>query len=383
MEAMRNRPSSSAPEPDTEEAPTEKAARQGARPGWGQVLLSLAYLQIARAAQRVQERREHQVEAGRRGGEVSAATRAAPAVPKPPKVAPAKPEEKAAAKTAEEAPTGIWGITKTVFQEFGADNGSLMAAAAAFYNFLSIVPLVLVGIAVLGFFLNDEQARGRTLDFLQQFVAGKQGRELIADVVSGVNKARGWAAITGLVGLVFTAAGGFATLETAINVIWGTPSRNFIMNKVFAVGMTLVIGVLFLLSFAMTFAAATVAEWAKVIPVLGPWASNWGVRLVGLALPIAISGIMFTLIYKFFPTVKVEWKPALIAGFLTSVLWEAFKIGYAFYSSHTNQGAAYGTLAGLVGFIMWVYYSCVLMLLGSELTWVLAGRPRRETKRRM
>ena len=60
---------------------------------------------------------------------------------------------------------------------------------------------------------------------------------------------------------------------------------------------------------------------------------------------------------------------------MTAVLWEAFKIAYTVYSAHVDPGKTYGTMGSFVGLIVWIYYSCTLMLLGSELTWVLEGCP--------
>jgi membrane protein len=174
-----------------------------------------------------------------------------------------------------------------------------------------------------------------------------------------------------LIGLIFTAAGGFATLESAINVVWNAPNRSFVMNKLFALLMLLVVGTLCLLSFGVTAAA----QWAGRLPGLQFLAGSWGLRAVALVLPIGISGLMFTFIYRFYPNGRSTWKPSLIAGFVTAVLWELAKNGYALYTHYIHQEATYGTLGGLVGLIMWIYYSSALVLLGTELTWVLEGCP--------
>jgi membrane protein len=269
---------------------------------------------------------------------------------------------------------GVWNVARRTFQEFGQDNGSLMAASVAFYLLLSIIPLVLVGVSVIGHVLGRDAAlQQHVLPFLEQFLPGTQGKAELKEWLNGLIGSRGQTGTAGLVGLLLTAAGGFATLETAVNVTWGTPSRNFLMNKLFAVGMVFLIGGLFVLSFVMSL----VVGWADRVPVLHRVAESGGLMVAGYVLPIFISGLALSAVYKLFPNTRVPWKPALAAGFLTALFWEVFKQGYAWYTrAFGDQSATYGdALAGVVGLVIWILYSSTLILLGSELTWVLSGCP--------
>lgn len=257
-------------------------------------------------------------------------------------------------------------------REFGADNGTLMAASVAFYLLLSVVPLALLAISVVGTVLgSSDQARAHVMTFLEQFLPGAQGTRVLSEAVDAVIGARGVVAGVGLAGLLSTALGGFATLETAINIIWHTPPRSFLWNKLFALGMMLVIGGLFLLSLATT-AAVT---WAGRLAPLAWLAQSWSLQVLGLVLPAVISGATFSFVYKWFPHTRTRWRPALTAGFLAGFLWEAFKVGYTFYSTKVDQSATYGTLGGIVGLVLWIYYSTALALLGAELSWVMSGCP--------
>ncbi len=336
------------------------------------------------AEERVRERRAEAAESGRLGGAVHATTQPVGQPATPRRTEPAGQvihlQRRSEAETGESArqeggaPTGAWAVAKRTFKEFGADHGTLMAAAVAFYLILSLVPLLVVGVAVFAYVMTDDQARATVINFASQYMP--QQREMLATSVDAVRSARGTLGVIGLLTLAFTATSGFATLETAINTTWKVPNRNFIWNKVYALGMMFVIGLLLVASIGIT----TVVSWADTIPGLG-WLENSTVaQVVGILLSVAISGLMFTVIYKFFPNVKVDWKPALIAGFITAFLWELFKQAYTWYTSSSFQGdqaATYGVLAGFIGLLTWIYYSAILVLLGSELTWVLAGCPDR------
>lgn len=368
--------------PGAEHDSTARSGQQvaGAEPdevrhlGWGDLAKGFLAVHVASAAQRVLERREEAPESGRLGGEAGAAVASRPAAV-PRRSARTDTEPVAAPENTETAPAGVWPLAKRVFQEFGKDNGSLLAASVAFYLMLSLVPLILVAISIFGIVLGGSQeAQTKVLGFLWQFFPGQpQMKEMIEGAVHSVIEKRGVIGGVGLAGLILTATGGFATLENAINIVWNAPSRNFLWSKLFSFLMMLVVGALFLFSFGLT----AVAQWAGNLPGLDRLAGNWLARGLALVLPIGVSGLMFAVIYRFYPNGRSGWKPSLIAGFVTAVLWELFKNGYAFYSARfAHQEATYGTLAGFVGLVLWIYYSSALVLLGSELTWVLEGCPK-------
>jgi len=189
-----------------------------------------------------------------------------------------------------------------------------MAAAVAFYLILSLVPLVLVALAIFGYVLGDGHAFKEVMRFVSEFFPAQ--RQMLEGVITKVRDARGTLGTVGLASLALTATGGFATLETAINIQWRAKSRNFIWNKVFAFLMMLVIGGLMVLSLGITW----VIQWAGKIPGLQWLEYNLVAQILGYVLPILISGLMFTFVYKLFPNAKVAWKPALTAGFVTAVL---------------------------------------------------------------
>lgn len=273
---------------------------------------------------------------------------------------------------------GLLGTAKRVFKEFGEDHGTLMAAAVAFYLMLSLVPLIVVGVAVFAYVMSDVEARRTVIQFASQYVP--QQRELLETSIDAVQRSRGTIGTVGLLTLAFTGTSGFATLETAINTTWKAPNRSFLWNKVYSILMMFLIGVLLIASLGVT----AVVGWAGAIPGLGWLEYSAVAKTLALVLSVAISGFMFTAIYKFFPNTRVDWKPAAISGFLTAFLWELFKQGYTWYTSSKFQGdqaATYGVMASFVGLLTWIYYSSALVLLGSELTWVLQGCPGDEAAR--
>jgi membrane protein len=362
---------------DARQRAAEDRAHGSGSPGrvnWGDVLKAFLAVRVATAAERVLSRpaRAATPESGRLGGEVSGATLSRP---QPGRVEPRPRETERPAAAG--VPQGVVPIAKRTFQEFSGDNGTLMAASVAFYLLLSLVPLALVGIAILGWVLGDAQAQNQVFSFLKGYFPAQF--TMLKGLVLQVKESRGTIGLVGLGALLLTATGGFTTLETAINVAWNAPHRNFLLSKLFALGMMLVIGTLLVLSLGVT----AIVGWAGHFAALSWLAHNTVAHLLAFVVSIAVTTVMFTFIYKFFPNVKSAWKPALLSGFLTAVLWELFKQGYTWYSSSKwgDQSATYGAAAGFVGLVVWIYYSTSLVLLGAELTWILSGCPSGEQKK--
>ena len=269
----------------------------------------------------------------------------------------------------------LWSALTCVYSEFGRDNGPLMAAAVAFYGLLSFVPLVLVAVWALATWQGDSAlAQDRVFSFLDQMLPVE--RDALRTLVRDLLEQRGTIGLTGLLGLLLTSIGGFSTLESAINVIWSTPRRNVLMNKVFALAMLLLLGALMLASILISAAV----QWAGALPFLGWLNRPEVVALLGPTISIGLSATVFILVYKWFPNRPIRWRPAVISGLIVAVLWEATKTLYAYYAlKFANFGAAYGAMGGFVGLILWIYYSSALLLLGAEFSWLLAGAPRGET----
>jgi membrane protein len=345
---------------------------QSGRVNWGDVVKAFLAVRVASAAERVLARPARATvavpESGRKGGETTGATMTRPM--------PARTQGRSApadtTRPGTAVPHGVVPIARRAFKEFGKDNGTLMAASVAFYLLLSLVPLALVGIAILGWVLGDTQAQAQVFSFLKGYFPAQYS--MLKGLVLQVKESRGTIGLVGIGTLILTASGGFNTLETAINIAWNAPNRNFLMSKLFALGMMVVIGTLLVLSLGVT----AIVSWAGHFAALGWLAHSTVAHILALLVSVGVTTAMFTFIYKFFPNVKSQWKPALLSGAITAVLWEVFKQGYTWYSSSKwgDQSATYGAAAGFVGLVVWIYYSTSLVLLGSELTWVLNGCPR-------
>ncbi len=277
-------------------------------------------------------------------------------------------------------------FTLDVFARFGKDNGGLLAAGLAFFLVLAFVPLLLVGLWVLGHVYANKP--GEAVQQIQtlistQLLPGAASQEVNhlmarAGIIAAESGAQshapgpallnilhksGIAGVFGLLSLVWAAIQIFINGAVAMNAAWETTeNRSWIKLRLVALGLLVGAGVLVVLSLAATGLSTRISAspYAHAVPFEG--------ALFSLLLEIAaviVSALMYAVIYKFLPAATVSWKAAFFGGAASAVAWEVVKKGLAVYLLHPNK-SLYGELAGLIIFVLLVYYSMMILLLGVE-----------------
>lgn len=275
-----------------------------------------------------------------------------------------------------------------VFDRFGRDNGGLLAAGLAFFLVLAFVPLVLVGLWALGHLYADQPDRAvaQIQSLLQsQILPGAAGNEVkhlmerasISDpqghagpTLLKILNGRGVAGLVGLLGIVWASIQIFINGSTAMNAAWqAKETRNWFQLRGIALALLVGTGVLLVLSLVATALSTrfSASPEAKLFPLEGALIA--GALELGA---VAVSGLMYAVTYKFLPSADVSWKAALVGGFVAAVAFEVAKKGLSVYLLKPNT-SLYGELGNLIVFILWVYYSMMILLLGAEVSAVYAS----------
>jgi membrane protein len=173
----------------------------------------------------------------------------------------------------------------------------------------------------------------------------------------------------GLITLAWTGSQVLVTLESALNAQWGVQGRGYFASRFLALGLLFLVGLLFLISTLATGWLAALAAWQ--VPILG-WSLDrlpvlW--QVVSYLLPIAVSTVMFALLYRLLPNLPVSWQAAWSGALVAAPAWEAAKIGYAWLLARFARNSPFfGPITALGGLVLWIYYTAVILLVGSE--WV-------------
>jgi membrane protein len=244
---------------------------------------------------------------------------------------------------------------------FFACDGMFLAAGLAFFFLLSVIPLIMLGVATAGFVLSSEQAANEVVGQLaRNFPVYKHE---ITRVLLRIVQMRKVSGILGTVVLVLFATPLFGACRLVTHRLLGVRGRgSWVRNFLRDAGMVLLLGVLL---FGLS-AATWIVYWVQfvVMPsahMPAPW-----IHAFALAASAALSAAMFYLAYRYVPRRPMRPRAAIAGALLASVLWEVAKQLFRVYIHQVGvYDQIYGPLGVLVAFVMFVYYSAIVFVFAA------------------
>lgn len=271
----------------------------------------------------------------------------------------------------------IWQLFQETFQEWSNDKASRLAAALAYYTIFSIAPLLIIVIAIAGAVFGEEAARGEIVSQIQSLV-GRDGAEFIELAIKNANKPQTGtiASIISVAVLLLGATGLFTELQDALNTIWevqpkpGRGVKRVVRQRFLSFAMVLGIGFLLLVSLVISAAlSAFVAYFSHLLPGI-----DFVWQIVSFILGFVITTLLFGLIFKVLPDVKITWGDVLIGAALTSLLFSIGRFLLGQYLGNSSFGSTYGAAGSVVVILAWVYYAAQILFFGAEFTQVYSRR---------
>lgn len=277
-------------------------------------------------------------------------------------------------------------IIKETASDWLDDGASRLAASLAFYTLLSLAPLVIIAVAVAGFVLGPDAARGQIAGALGDLVGQEAAKGIQAVVASARSPASGTiGSIIGAVTLFVGASGVFGELQFALNSIWEVRTKpgGGLLGELKGrfLSFTLVLGVAFLLLVSLILSAVLSAVGHFFASSLPGGELFW--QLLNFLLSLALVTGLFGVIFKYVPDVEIEWQDVWIGAAVTALLFTIGKSLLGLYLGKASIGSSYGAAGSLVVLVVWVYYSAQILFFGAEFTQVQArqrGRVLRPSK---
>jgi membrane protein len=244
-------------------------------------------------------------------------------------------------------------------KEIGEDDVSNTAAGVAYYAFLSLFPLLLGLIALLGLFLPSEIVQRQVLNFLSQVVPGSVN--VLESNIQDVIRLRGALGLVGLLGLFWSGTGVFSAITHAVNRAWDVAKEHpFYIKKPREFAMILAMGFLFLLSLSLSTLVTRLAS-------LGFPQAGLFLRSGTVALAFVFSLLVFLIVYKFIPHTRVNWQDVWLGALLSAFLFEAAKFFFIYYlNTFGNYDRIYGSIGSIIVVLVWIYYSAFILIVGAE-----------------
>lgn len=273
----------------------------------------------------------------------------------------------------------IGNFFKEIFDQWSKDRAMRMGAALAYYTIFSIPPLLLMAIALAGFFFGQEAAEGRIVREIQGLI-GKEGAVTIQGMINSARKQDSGtiATIIGLVTLMIGASGVFAQIQDSLNSIWGVepkPGRGWgDVIKERLMSFTMVFGTGFLLLVSLLIDTILSAFMDYFSRIFDSALSVYLLRFANVGISFLIVTAMFALIYKVLPDVKLNWKDVGLGAVVTALLFSIGKFAIGLYLGNSNVGAAYGAAGSVIVIMVWIFYASLIFLFGAEFTQVYTRR---------
>lgn len=252
---------------------------------------------------------------------------------------------------------------RQVLLRFHEDRCLQLASSLTFTTLLALVPLLTVMLTIASAFPAFAGMTGQIDDFIASHVLPEQISKTVVRYIDQFSQRAGRLTLIGLSFLAATSFLTMLTIERAFNIIWRGAKRRTGLHRIVVYWAILTLGpVLIGLSLTMTSYLVTASlGLAKAVPIVGVIAL-W-------LIPFMLTIAAFTLLYFVFPARPVEFRHALIGGIVAGVFFELAKRGFALYVSRVpTYTMVYGTFATFPIFLLWIYVSWLVTVMGAIVT---------------
>jgi membrane protein len=260
-------------------------------------------------------------------------------------------------------------LMRCTVTEWFSHRAASKGAALAFYTLFSMAPILIVVIAVAGFFYGPEAAQGQLLSELSGLV-GSQGAEAIQLVLAGArDKESGmWATIVATALLLFGATSAFAELKDSLDEIWHVPPPkgatwwDIVRTRLLSFGLVLVLGFLLMVSLVVSAVLAILENYFTGIWKDATVLLSWIAHIISFL----VIATMFGTIYKLLPRIKLSWSDVTIGALGTAALFTLGKFVIGLYIGNSGVADSFGAAGSMIALLLWVYYSAQIFFLGAE-----------------
>jgi membrane protein len=276
------------------------------------------------------------------------------------------------------SPKAFWQSFRQAAIDFNNDNAFKLAASLSYSMIFAIGPLLIVVISLAGIFWGQQAVEGKIYIQIKDLV-GNAAALQIQDFIKYIQQSKHTVvgAIVGGAVLLIGATGVFTEIQGSINYMWAIqakPKKGWLYLLISR-----------LISFSLIVAFGFISMVSLVINSLMDLLSDYLVRhfshftvyffyAVNLSLILAVTVLLFTIIFRILPDAVIAWRDAFIGAVFTGILFMAGKLLISVYLGNSNIGLMYGAAASVMIILVWVYYSSIILYFGAEFTKTYAMR---------
>ncbi len=257
-------------------------------------------------------------------------------------------------------------------KEYKKDDPIKLAGTTAYFTIFAVAPIFIILISVIGFVLEEETVRERIFNEVESII-GAQGAGFIETIVENFRNRHQTltGTILGILVFLITSTTFFTILQNSLNFVWrvkAKPRSNLLKalkDRLISFGLILSIGfvllVMFIVDLALSyftiFLERYIDEYAFLL-----------IRPVSIVFSFAILVLIFALIYKYLPDTKIRWNVTWTGAIVTALLFTIGRYLIGLILGMADIGVMYGAAGSAVVFILWVFYSSIILFFGAEIT---------------
>jgi membrane protein len=248
---------------------------------------------------------------------------------------------------------------------------SSRGAALAFYTLFSMTPILILSIAIAGYFFGTEAAQGQIIEQIQSLV-GPNGAEAIQALIAAARdpEAGLWATVVAITLLIVGATSVFAELKSTLDDLWETDHSTasgiglLLKTRLLSLSLVLVLAFLLMISLVVSAMLGMLENyvggiWLNIGPILS---------LVSVAFSFLVISALFAMIYKLLPDVPLSWHDVIIGAVFTAALFTLGKYFIGLYLGNSAVASSFGAAGSIVAVMLWIYYSAQIFFFGAEFT---------------
>jgi len=263
----------------------------------------------------------------------------------------------------------IWTILKNTASEFGEDSVPKKSAALSYYTLFSLSPMLVVIMGMANLFFAEEIVQGHLYEFLFNTM-GKDSAVQIQDTLKN-QRLEGnsvLATIVGVITLIIGSTSMFGEMQDSINDIWRVEAKpkkkilSLLLSRLTSFSMIIVLGIIMAVSLVLDFLLDVFSENIKNIFNIE---TVLGMQIVNYIISLGLLVVLFTLLFKLMPDVRLTMKQIFPGALFTAILFFIGKFLIALYLSKTAAVSSYGTAGSIVAILLWVYFSSIILYTGA------------------
>jgi membrane protein len=265
-------------------------------------------------------------------------------------------------------------------QGWSKDDVPRLGASLAYYTLFAISPILVIAIGIAGSVFGPDAVRGQLVGEIDGLI-GRQGAEAVQAILQSAhqNRTGTFAVIIGTITLLVAASGAFLELQHALNTIFRVKTdpkksgiKRLILSRLRSFGLVVSIGFLLMVSLLVSAGLSALSTRIEHSAVGSPLL----LQALNMIVSLAVMTLLFGLIYRLLPDVRLAWRDVWTGAFATSILFSIGKLLIGLYLGQSSVASSYGAAGSVVVLLVWVYYSAQVILLGAEFTRVYAEHRR-------